>query len=239
MILCSWMPGFDGVQTLRRIREINNGVFRDLPVIALTANTLSGAREMFRNEGFTEFIPKPIERSVLERVLRRVLPKSCIKYGASPVDEESPIENEEPAVKDHLPEAVETTDADMRVAESDAEVSQPFGCLQQAGINVQMGLDYCCGEEEFYREMLHMFHEQCPEKKKEIHSLYEAANWADYAVKVHALKSTSLTIGAEKLSAHAKALEQAGKEEDVDYIRENHPILLELYDEVSGIIAGL
>ena len=138
-----------------------------------------------------------------------------------------------------MPEAVETTDADMRVAESDAEVSQPFGCLQQAGINVQMGLDYCCGEEEFYREMLHMFHEQCPEKKKEIHSLYEAANWADYAVKVHALKSTSLTIGAEKLSAHAKALEQAGKEEDVDYIRENHPILLELYDEVSGIIAGL
>lgn len=233
------MPGFDGVQTLRRIREINNGAFRDLPVIALTANTLSGAREMFRNEGFTEFIPKPIERSVLERVLRRVLPKSCIKYGASPVDEESSTENEEPAVKDHLPEVAETTDADMREAEPDTEASLPFGCLQQVGINVQMGLDYCCGEEEFYLEMLQMFHEQCSEKKKEIHSLYEAANWGDYAVKVHALKSTSLTIGAEKLSAHAKALEKAGKEEDVDYIRENHSILLELYDEVSGSIAGL
>ncbi len=233
------MPGFDGVQTLRRIREINNGAFRELPVIALTANTLSGAREMFRNEGFTEFIPKPIERSVLERVLRRVLPKSCIKYGASPVDEESSAENEEPAVTDDLPEAAETTDADMREAEPETEASRPFGCLLQAGINVRMGLDYCCGEEEFYLEMLQMFHEQCPEKKKEIHALYEAANWGDYAVKVHALKSTSLTIGAEKLSAHAKALEQAGKEEDVDYIRENHSILLELYDEVSGSIAGL
>ena len=55
------MPGLDGVETLRRIRMIHNGIYQDLPVIALTANTISGAREMFRNEGFTEFIPKPIE----------------------------------------------------------------------------------------------------------------------------------------------------------------------------------
>ena len=50
-------------------------------MIALTANTVSGAREMFRSEGFTEFVPKPIERTVLERVLRRVLPKHLIQYG--------------------------------------------------------------------------------------------------------------------------------------------------------------
>ena len=75
------MPGFDGVETLRRIREINNGMYQELPVVALTANTISGAREMFRHEGFTEFIPKPIERSVLERVLRKVLPEESIQYG--------------------------------------------------------------------------------------------------------------------------------------------------------------
>ena len=71
------MPGFDGVETLRRIREINNGMYQELPVVALTANTISGAREMFRQEGFTEFIPKPIERSTLERVLRKVLPEEA------------------------------------------------------------------------------------------------------------------------------------------------------------------
>ena len=63
------------METLRHIREIDNGRLQDLPVIALTANTISGAREMFRNEGFTEFIPKPIEQTVLERVLRKTLPK--------------------------------------------------------------------------------------------------------------------------------------------------------------------
>ena len=78
------MPGLDGVETLRRIRETNNGIYRDRPVIALTANTISGAREMFRNEGFSEFVPKPIERSVLERVLNKVLPKECIHYSSAP-----------------------------------------------------------------------------------------------------------------------------------------------------------
>ena len=74
------MPGFDGMETLRRIREIDNGIYTDLPIIALTANTISGAREMFKSEGFTEFVPKPIERTILERVLRRVLPEHCIRY---------------------------------------------------------------------------------------------------------------------------------------------------------------
>lgn len=207
------MPGYDGVETLRRIREINDGIYKDLPVIALTANTISGAREMFRNEGFTEFIPKPIERAVLERVLRRVLPKSSMKYGDEPVKEEELIEEKE-------------------------RPFNPFDVLSEVGINAKIGLDYCCGDEDFYLEMLRMFYGQSTDKREEIISLYEAANWADYAVKVHALKSTSLTIGAEELSEQAKALERAGKNEDVAYIHENHPKLLRMYEKVCESIAG-
>ena len=93
------MPGFDGVETLRRIREINNGIYEELPIVALTANTISGAREMFRSEGFAEFIPKPIERAVLERVLRRILPKRCIHYSEEPVSEDSLPNEAESAVE--------------------------------------------------------------------------------------------------------------------------------------------
>ena len=85
------MPGFDGVETLKKIRELHNGMYQDLPAIALTANTVSGAREMFRSEGFTEFVPKPIERTVLERVLRKVLPKSCIQYTAKSASGDVPV----------------------------------------------------------------------------------------------------------------------------------------------------
>ena len=73
----------------------------------------------------------------------------------------------------------------------------------------------------------------------ELIALYEAANWKDYAIKVHALKSTSLTIGAEELSKQAKALEQAGKEENVAYIQENHPLLLQMYRKICECISGL
>lgn len=223
------MPGFDGVETLRRIREINNGIYQDLPVVALTANTISGAREMFRNEGFTEFIPKPIERAVLERVLRRVLPKYCIQYGAEP----------------RVPEEISTPEEivspkETEIAEAFATEEQtPFTRLKQADINVQMGLDYCCGEEEFYLEMLRMFCFQSEEKKEELESLYEDANWEDYVIKIHALKSTSLTIGAEKLSKYARTLEQAGKNGDIEYIKENHLKLLNMYKEVCESIVGL
>ena len=84
-----------------------------------------------------------------------------------------------------------------------------------------------------------MFSAQYEERKAEIISWYDAANWTDYAIKVHALKSTSLTIGAEQLSEHAKMLEQAGKNEDAEYIHQNHPELLRLYQKVCESIAEL
>lgn len=258
------MPGFDGMETLRRIREIDNGIYKDLPIIALTANTISGAREMFKSEGFTEFVPKPIERTILERVLRRVLPEHCIRYDqyeALPVLEDRLPKDEaqpsEPSSADGQPadSAASETPAyrQQSVVSSDAcqgEDTNPdtgapaegfslsYDTLSAAGLNVEVGLDYCCGEEDFYREMLQMFCSQSGEKKDELVALYNAANWADYAVKVHALKSTSLTIGAEELSGLAKALELAGKKTDVEYIQNNHPLLLHMYEEICSKISG-
>ncbi len=255
------MPGFDGVETLRRLREINNGAYKDLPVIALTANTISGAREMFRNEGFNEFIPKPIERSVLERVLRRILPENYIQYEAAPtvqeasrelVPDESAAEGKEkpaaaaeafPEDKKQAPErknAFHNGKKEKPDTDDPADEAPPaYGSLVRAGINVGLGLEYCGGDDEFYLEMLHMFHEQREEKEAELTALYEAANWTDYGIKAHALKSTSLTIGAEELSGKAKELEMAGKNADEAFIRENHSVLLQMYAEVCDSIAGL
>ena len=116
------------------------------------------------------------------------------------------------------------------------ETAIAYGSLVRAGINVSLGLNYCGGEEDFYREMLQMFHDQAEEKRAEIISLYEKANWADYAIKVHALKSTALTIGAEELSGRAKELEQAGKAGNEEYIHKNHPLLLQMYEQVCESI---
>ena len=61
------MPGMDGVETMKRIRYDAGKHHRDFPIVALTANALSTAREMFIAEGFDGFISKPIELAELER----------------------------------------------------------------------------------------------------------------------------------------------------------------------------
>ena len=104
---------------------------------------------------------------------------------------------------------------------------------------MELGLNYCGGDESFFRQMLQMFHAQSGGKKAEITALYEAASWTDYAIKVHALKSTALTIGAEALSAQAKELELAGKRGDVDFILSHHAALMSAYDEICAQIAGI
>ena len=104
---------------------------------------------------------------------------------------------------------------------------------------MELGLGYCGGEENFYREMLRIFHAQSGEKQAELISLYESANWEDYTVKVHALKSTSLTIGAQALSAQAKELEMAGKRGDGGYIQAHHSALMAAYEALCEQLTGL
>lgn len=68
--------------------------------------------------------------------------------------------------------------------------------------------------------------------------MYEKADWGEYAVRVHALKSTSLTIGAEQFSDKAKAMELEAKNGNVSYINENHSGLIKEYDELCELIAA-
>ncbi|MCR5421579.1 MAG: response regulator [Lachnospiraceae bacterium] len=74
------MPEMDGVEAMKRIKELVKNRSEDVVIIALTANAVSGAREMFIKEGFDGFIAKPIEIVEFERVMKRVLPPSRIIY---------------------------------------------------------------------------------------------------------------------------------------------------------------
>lgn len=72
------MPIMDGVETVHRIRAMEDEYFKNVPVVALTANAVSGARELFFREGFQDFVSKPIEMSHMEVVLKRWLPDEII-----------------------------------------------------------------------------------------------------------------------------------------------------------------
>ncbi|MBO4928219.1 MAG: response regulator [Clostridiales bacterium] len=72
------MPELDGIDTLRLIRQMDGEYFKNVPVVALTANAVSGVREMFFKEGFQDYVSKPIELAQLEKSLKSNLPPEMI-----------------------------------------------------------------------------------------------------------------------------------------------------------------
>ncbi|MDR2096682.1 MAG: response regulator [Treponema sp.] len=69
------MPGMDGVEAMLRIRALEGEYFRKIPIIALTANALSGMQEMFLSLGFDDYLAKPIEISKLNALMEKWVPR--------------------------------------------------------------------------------------------------------------------------------------------------------------------
>uniref|UniRef100_UPI0035B062A8 response regulator n=1 Tax=Stella sp. TaxID=2912054 RepID=UPI0035B062A8 len=65
------MPVMDGIEATRRIRALP-GPERTVPIIALTANVLTGARQTYLAAGMTDCVDKPISWTELEHTLARV-----------------------------------------------------------------------------------------------------------------------------------------------------------------------
>lgn len=210
------MAGMDGVETMKRIRSDAAGRASNVPVVALTANAMSSARQMFLSEGFDGFVSKPIETEELERVLRQVLPKSAVTYvsvtdAANGGDEEG-------------------SDAENGVAAKDER--GVFDRIDELGIDTEDGLKYCLGDEEFYKTLLLQYAGEAGEKISQIKRYYEEKDWENYEILVHALKSTSKMIGAKTLSDEAKQLEKAAKEKREDYLIEHHLSVVSEYDHL-------
>ncbi|MCH5281178.1 MAG: response regulator, partial [Lachnospiraceae bacterium] len=222
------MPEMDGVETLKRIRKIQADMGKTCPIIAFTANAVSGAREMFIQEGFDEFISKPVEDHELKRLLEKVLPKKSITYVAKD-DTEKPIAKEqEQTVAEQSAGQEPTREADL---EKD-KLTQ----LNEKGFHTKNGLQYCRGNQEFYEEVLIKFAMDAEHKIEDIEASFQKEDMRDYQVMVHALKSSSKMIGADMLSVMAKDAEDAAKDQNVSYIKENHAGLIDKYRETVQII---
>lgn len=248
------MPGMDGVETLHRIRRKPGRYFQTVPIVALTANAIGGAREMFLQEGFQDFVAKPIDLTYLERVLRKYIPESKIiaveeyekmgkqagENGAVPEDSVKKGENsrKEETQKRQDPEREDTQEPGTDVPSGHADATDPvpdasedtdMTVLREAGIDVEQALGYFDGDRDMYREISEIFCDGIEEKIQELETCLKEENWKDYTVYVHAVKSTALTVGAVTLSGMAKDLETAGKKEDADTIRAGHEPMIREY----------
>ena len=207
VLLDHMMPEMDGIETLAEIRKDHP----DLPVIALTANVMSGGGDFYKNAGFQDYLSKPVDGHTLEQMIKKYLPQEVLM---------------EADASDIVDENVDVLPDNLLWLEN------------TEGISVKDGARYCGGTEEFIKT-LKTFYDTLDENAAAIENAYNEKDYALYTRKVHALKSSARIIGAQELSEKARLLEDAGKENNIAYIVENSSELLEMYRSYKVILNGL
>ena len=220
------MPGMDGVETMKALRKEKKGLNYATPVVVLTANAVAGCKDLYLKEGFVDYISKPVDVMKLDRVLRTYLEPSLILEGV--VEPETTSGGQEKTEVACAPE-------EEVMLEVTAEEKKEDSLLH---IDRAIGLQYCL-DDELYRQVLESYLEQGQEYKEQLMSYYEAKAWHDYAVVAHAIKSSSLSIGAVTLSDLAKEQEFLGKDENEEEIAKTYDAFYEEFCETLVEIEGM
>ena len=207
------MPGMDGTEALHRIRAAGDGPNAGTPVICLTADAVSGAKEKYLAEGFTDYLSKPVDGGALERTLLAYLPPEKVER-----------RREEPAEADPAEEAEEGI-CGVRAEE-----------LRKAGIRPESGLEYCQRDAGLYRDILQEFRKDAEGRAEDMRRALEQKDWRQYGILAHSLKGTSRMIGAGELSWLAARLETAATEGKEEEVAACHGEALRLYRETAAAI---
>ncbi len=198
------MPDMDGIETTHKIRALENNENSKKPIVALTANALSGMREIFLSEGLNDFLSKPIEPARLNSILADWIPIEKINY-------DLPAETEEPAAE----EAVVQEETD-----------------KIEGINFQNGLSFAGNDKNTYIDILKTFSNDSAKREAELNQMLKENNIEGFTTNIHGLKSAARYVGADTVSDLALELENAGQKDDVDFINANLEKCITLYKEV-------
>ncbi|WP_461245878.1 ATP-binding protein [Treponema sp. R6D11] len=224
------MPGMDGIETTAAIRtwekeqkekkEKNSTSFtagetrsndrnlrQQIPIIALTANAVVGMREMFIENGFNDFISKPIDVSKLDEILNRWIPEDAREQSS----------------------LLETQEAHSH---SSPELGIGNALLSISGVDTAKGITMTGGTLTSYIQVLSLL---CKDARDRMHLLQktpEADNLHQFVTNIHALKSALASIGANDVSSQAAELEAAGKATDMAFIRENLSIFVQQLTEL-------
>ncbi len=217
VLLDHMMPNMDGIETLKHIRSLPVNMSEGAVIIALTANAVSGVKEMYMKEGFDDYMSKPIDGRKLEEMLAKYLPEEKVIYAKK---EEEKNAEDKAAVSTPAPEKNEEEELPL--------------------FDTKLGMLYCGNFEDVYVEMLELFRDMHEETRSKLDTELAEENWSSYTIDIHALKSNGLNIGSKRLQSICLQLEMAGKsikaeknvEESISFIKENHEKAMKIYEEV-------
>ncbi len=210
------MPEMDGIESFHALQANPSNQNSNTPVVMLTANALSGEREKYMAIGFTDYLTKPIRVDELEEMLIQYLPAEKVILG----DETASATDVAPAI-----DAVPAKNAAPAAAEATTPEATGFDAI--SGFSKKDALTYCAGSEEFLQEMLADYVGN--DRFEKLDNIFIAQDWENYRVEVHALKSTSRTVGLNELGNLAEENEHAIKDENIDFVLEHHAPMMEFY----------
>ena len=206
------MPDLDGISTLHRMKEMSDSKCDGVPVVALTANAITGAKEMYLAEGFDAFLSKPINPEKLEQMILLLLPRDLLIFELQEIDElsERPQQSK---VSDNQTSGVELED-ELPTVEG---IDWAYGLLHLKSLEILQDTVI-----DFYRALDSEanYLEDCFQKI----SSEDALN--KYRIKVHSMKTSAALIGATALSGVAKLLEFAARDGAMDVITCVTPVFL-------------
>ena len=192
------MPQMDGTEAMNKIKSQEGGLNNNTPVICLTADAVSGARNKYLEQGFTDYLSKPVESKTLEATLKKYLPENKVVI-------------EEEAEQD---EQAETKKSPLEEFYSQTSGLDYFEAIKN------------CATEEILSKTLEQFYNSIKNNLHDIEKFFNEGDIKNYTIKVHALKSSARLIGASELSAMAMYLEDCGNNNDTDSIKDLTPDLL-------------
>lgn len=245
IFLDNMMPGMSGVETLKLMRseKILDAKTR---VIMLTAGAIAGMREVYLREGFDDYLSKPIDVRELELILEHHLPAEIVSFESDespkiseqkisePLATKKSVEKISEPAQIQPPEEIQEVEEQVGEDEFSKRERKHFAAVCP-DINLDVALQYCMDSKSFLTQMLMTFIDS--KRVEKIQEAFDAQDIKNYQILVHALKSTSLSIGAENLSARAKSLELAAKADDVEKILAGHAELMSDYENVRSQIS--
>lgn len=217
------MPDMNGIQVLQTMRGWDSYPNQNTPVIALTANAVTGAKEMYLEAGFDDFLSKPINPDKLEKMIQDYLPVELIQSGENlKVSGDSGLtQNNRYAMTDHTLEEseelpnVEGIDWDYALLKL-KDTDLLLGCVQDYTLMAESDLMEI---RRLWKELDNSWTEEGREQALQ-----------DYRVKIHSMKTSAAMIGATGVSGLAKILEYAARDGEIDRIRELTGVFAEEWD---------
>jgi len=212
------MPGMDGIEALRIIREeIGTEYAKNIPVIAFTANALSGNEEMFLSKGFQGFITKPVDIKRLDTVLKQLVHDE---------EKEKSLINQRIIVNGETILDIRTG-SERRSGRKDRRKGFDRRRMEERirGLDIYKALDRFNGDWSVLIQILKSFSFNT---KPVVDSIREvtAENLPDYAIIVHGIKSSCRGISADDAADQAEALEKAAKAGFLEFVLEKNPELI-------------